>query len=386
MFATYFTESVARDTATGTAQWGVVAGVSGMLIAVLSPILGAVADAGGGRRLLLAALTLLTILTTALLATVLPSPDYAMRAILLVIVATVAFELATVFYNAMLPDVTDARSLGRVSGIGWGCGYFGGLMCLLLALWMVTADPPWFGMDRSAAEPVRMTMLVTALWIAAFAWPAMLFIPDRKSGMDWRIAVRNGLWDLVQLIRKLPQERALFRFMIARLFYTDGLNTLFAFGAIYAAGKFGMSTQQVLLFGILLNITGGLGAFGFAAVEDRIGARRTVLIALGALIVLGGALLLVQGQAWFWVCGLPLGMFMGPAQAASRSLMAHMVPAGKESSYFGLFALSGRVTAFLGPTALAVIVSATGSQTAGMVVVLVFLALGAGILLTVKAR
>ncbi len=382
VFATYFTEHVARDVASGTAQWGVAAGVSGMLIALFSPVLGAVADAGGQRRLFLGVLTWLTVLATALLASVQPTPDHVTRAMLLVIVGTVAFELATVFYNAMLPDVTERANIGRVSGIGWGCGYFGGLMCLLLALWMVMADPPWFGMDPARAEPVRLTMVLTAAWIAVFAWPAMTFIPDRP-GRDWGIAVRNGLWDLVLLIRRLPRERALFRFMIARLFYTDGLNTLFAFGAIYAAGKFGLPTEEVLIFGILLNITGGLGAIAFAFIEDRIGARRTVLIALAALIVLGGALLVVQGKTWFWICALPLGAFMGPAQAASRSLMAHMVPAGQESSYFGLFALSGRVTAFVGPMVLAALVAMTGSQTIGMGVVLVFLTIGLSILLTV---
>jgi UMF1 family MFS transporter len=176
------------------------------------------------------------------------------------------------------------------------------------------------------------------------------------------------------------------RFLIARLFYTDGLNTLFAFGAIYAAGVFGMGFEKILLFGITLNLAAGLGAAGVGLVQDRIGARGTVVIALGAMIVFGAGFLLARDEAWFWGFALALGLFIGPAQAASRALMASLAPPGEVAAYFGLFALSGRVTGFLGPVALAAVTAATESQRAGMATVVVFLAIGAAILATVKAR
>lgn len=386
VFATYFTEAVAADRATGTSLWGVAAAVSGVLIALLSPPLGAVADAGGARARMLAAFTAITVLATAALWTVAPQPDHAVRAIALVIVATVAFELATVFYNAMLPVIAPPGRLGRISGFGWGCGYFGGLACLLVALFvLIRPDPAPFGLDNAQAEPVRACMLLVALWIAVFAWPACVLIPDRGPARPWGEAIRGGMAEIAALLRHLPRRPALARFLIARLFYTDGLNTLFAFGAIYAAGKFGMTTEEVLLFGIGLNVTAGLGAAGFALVEDRLGAKATVLVSLAGLMILGAGLLAVEGKTLFWALGLPIGVFMGPAQAASRSLMARMATPGEESAHFGLFALSGRVTAFAGPAVLAATVSATGSQTAGMATVLVFLGLGAVVLTTVRA-
>jgi UMF1 family MFS transporter len=176
------------------------------------------------------------------------------------------------------------------------------------------------------------------------------------------------------------------RFLLARLFYTDGLNTLFAFGAIYAAGVFGMPFEEILLFGIALNVTAGLGAAGFGLVEDRLGAKQTILVALAAIVVIGLGLVLVEDKGVFWGLAVVLGLFMGPAQSASRSLMAALAPPAEVSAHFGLFALSGRITGFLGPAALAAVTAATGSQRAGMATVLVFLALGAAVLATVRPQ
>jgi len=185
-------------------------------------------------------------------------------------------------------------------------------------------------------------------------------------------------------VRALPRRPEMARFLVARLFYTDGLNTLFAFGAIYAAGVFGMGIEKVLLFGIAMNVTAGLGAAGFALIEDRFGSRRMVLLALAAIIAIGVPLLLTERESWFWVLALLLGLFFGPAQAASRAFMARLAPPGEVSAWFGLFALSGRVTGFLGPAALAAVTAATGSQRLGLATVLAFLAAGALILTTVK--
>jgi UMF1 family MFS transporter len=197
-------------------------------------------------------------------------------------------------------------------------------------------------------------------------------------------AVTACLADTKRLIQGLPARPDMLRFLVARLFYTDGLNTLFAFGAIYAAGVHGMGMEQILLFGIALNVTAGLGAAGFGLIDDRLGSKRTVLVALVCMIVLGTALLATDSVTWFWVLAMALGIFMGPAQAASRTLMAQMAPEGQCASHFGLFALSGRVTGFLGPAVLAAVTMATGSQALGMATVVVFLALGAAILATVR--
>jgi UMF1 family MFS transporter len=388
VIAAYFTQGIAPDPATGQAQWGWMQSAAGLAIALLSPLLGAVADAGGRRRLMLGTFTLLTAGLTALIWFAEPDPAFMLYALVCVGLATVCFELATVFYNSMLPGIAPPGQLGRVSGFGWGLGYAGGLACLALCLvLLVQPNPSPLGLDRGAAEHVRATALLVALWLLVFGWPVLVALPDPPGPRpSWGEAASRGLAEIAGLLRTLPRNPTLARFILARLFYTDGLNTLFAFGAIYAAGVFGMGIDKILIFGIAMNVTAGLGAAGFALIEDRVGSRRMVLLALAAMIVLGTGLLLATQEMWFWILALSLGLFFGPAQAASRSFMARLAPPGEVAAHFGLFALSGRITGFMGPAVLALVTTATDSQRLGMATVLVFLSIGALILLTVREK
>ena len=387
VIAAYFAQGIAPDPATGQAQWGWMQTLAALCIALLSPVLGAVADAGGRRRAMLGLFTLLTALATAGIWFAKPDPAFTIYALACVALATISFELGTVFYNSMLPQVAPQERIGRVSGLAWGLGYAGGLACLGVALVvLVQPNPSPLGLDRGQAEHVRATALLVAIWLLLFSWPVLLALPDppgRKPA--WRDAAAAGLAEIGGLLRTLPRNPTLGRFLLARLFYTDGLNTLFAFGAIYAAGTFGMGFEQILVFGIAMNVAAGLGAAGFALVEDRVGSRRMVLAALAAMVVLGVPLLLTGSESWFWILALSLGLFFGPAQAASRAFMARLAPPGEASAWFGLFALSGRVTGFLGPAVLATVTAITDSQRIGMATVLVFLALGALILATVPS-
>ncbi|MDB5414138.1 MAG: transporter [Rubritepida sp.] len=384
VIAAYFTKGIAPDPVTGQVMWGWMQALVGLAIGLLSPLLGAIADAGGRRRALLLICTLLTSFFTAGIWFALPQPGYAMWALLCVALGTLCFELGTVFYNAMLPEVTTRARLGRISGIGWALGYAGGLACLVLCLaLLVQPNPSYFGLDRDAAEHVRATALLVAAWVLIFAWPVLVFVPDATARMPWGVAARRGVTELARVLRSLPRQPSITRFILARLFYTDGLNVLFAFGAVFAAGVFGMGFEEILLFGIALNVTGGIGAFAGGWIDERLGAKMTVLLALVALMVLGAGMLLVETKAMFWVMGVMLGLFFGPAQAASRSLMAQLAPPGEVAAYFGLYALSGRATGFIGPAALAIVTNATGSQRAGMAVVLVMLGVGAAILASV---
>ena len=388
VIAAYFAQGIAPDPATGHSQWGWMQAIAALVIAVASPILGAVADAGGRRRAMLAVFTAITAVFTALIWFAKPDPSYSLYALACVGIATIGFELGTVFYNSMLPEVAPRERIGRVSGLAWGLGYAGGLACLGVALvTLVRPDPSPFGLDRDQAEHVRATAPLVAAWLLLFAWPVLVALPDppgRKP--SWSEAVTRGIAEIRDLVRSLPLRQTLLRFMVARLFYTDGLNTLFAFGAIYAAGIFGMGFEKILVFGIAMNVAAGAGAAGFAMIEDRIGSRRMVLIALGAMVVLGIPLVLTDSESVFWALALALGLFFGPAQAASRAFMARLAPPEEVSAWFGLFALSGRVTGFAGPAALAAVTAATGSQRAGMATVVVFLALGAAMLATVKEK
>ena len=386
VFATYFTEAVAESSTVGTAQWGRMLGLCGLLIAALSPVFGAVSDRGGRRKPLMAAFTLLCVAATSLLWFVGPSSDHVLRALVLFAFATLGFEFATVFYNAMLPDIAAEDYLGRVSGWGWGLGYGGGLVCLVVALLVfVQAEPPPFGLDTRSSEHIRATSVLVGAWYALFSLPVFLWTPDRPSrGLTARAAIAEGLRTLRNTLRHVRQYRGVVRFLVAHMVYADGLVTLFAFGGIYAAGTFGMDFTEVIWFGIALNVTAGVGAAGFAWVDDRAGSKPTILIALGALSVLGALGAAAQTKEAFWLLGMGIGVFVGPAQAASRSLMARLAPRELRAEMFGLFALSGRATTFLGPLLLGTVTEAFDSQRAGMATVVCFFLAGLLLLLRVE--
>jgi len=387
VFATYFTRAVAPSPEEGTVLWSHAQSASALAIAVLAPVLGAVADRGGRRKPWLAAFTLLSVVATALMWFVLPSPDYVLLALVLVAVGTVGFEFGTVFYNAMLPDLAPRERLGRWSGWGWGLGYLGGLSALVICLvGFVQTEQPWFGVGKAEQANIRATTVVVAIWFAVFALPLFLLTPDRPSrGVPMGRAVREGLTMLGLTLRRLRHRPTVALFLLAQMLYADGLATLFAFGGIYAAGTFGMSFAEVIQFGIALNITAGIGAVAFAPLDDRIGARRTILLSLCGLIVCGALVLLVESKTMFWVWGSALGLFVGPTQAASRSMMARLAPPDERAEMFGLLALSGKATAFLGPALLGWATWAFASQRAGMATILLFWIAGLAVLTRVKA-
>ncbi len=378
IFAAYFTKAVAADEITGTSQWGYTISIAALVVAVIGPVLGAIADKGGRRKPWIAVFTLLCVVASALLWLTRPDPADVPWALVFVGLATIGFEMGMVFYNAMLPDLAPKRMIGRISGWGWGLGYGGGLVCLVVALFaFVQAEAPVFGLDKEALEDVRITPVLAAAWFGVFSLPLFFATPDKAaSGLDISAAVRQGIAELIATLRRIREFADIARYLLARMIYTDGLNTLFAFGGIYAAGTFGMETAEVIQFGIAINVTAGLGAAAFAWVDDWIGPKRTILISLAALIVLGAVLLVIESKTLFWVFGLSLGLFVGPAQAASRSLMAHLAPAELRTEMFGLYAFSGKATAFLGPALFALGTDIFHSQRAGMATIVVFFVVG----------
>ena len=386
VFAAYFTSGIAPDDVTGTALWGWTMTLSALLVAVASPILGAIADADGRRKPWLLVLTALGVIGSALLWYAEPAPTFVVYTLVVVGLANVAMEMSGVFYNAMLGDLVPEQRLGRLSGWAWALGYAGGLACLIAALVLfVQTDTPLFGLDKQAAEHVRITGPLVAVWLAVFALPMFLFTPDRpSSGLSYREAVRHGLGQLKATLTDLRRFRTVGRFLLARMIYIDGLNTLFAFGGIYAAGTFGMGLAEVIQFGIVLNVTSGLGAFAFAWLDDWIGAKRTILIALVGLTVFGLVAVLAEDVTTFWIAACSLGIFIGPTQAASRSFMTRVAPPEMRTEMFGLYALSGKITAFVGPFVLGTVTLWADSQRAGMATILVFFLVGMALLWGVR--
>lgn len=377
VFAAYFTRAVAENETLGTAQWGNAMGVAGLVIGLGGPLLGAVADQTGRRKPWVGLFTVVCIVCTGLMWFVQPEQSFVPLALILACVGTIGSEYAIIFYNAMLPDLADREAIGRWSGWGWGLGYAGGLVLLILALFGFVEQGGWFGVPREAAMHVRAVMPLTAVWYAVFCLPLFFWTADSPAtGVSLSRAVGSGIDQIRRSFRNIRQYRDIGIFLLARMLYNDGLTTLFAFGGIYAAGTFGMSAQSVILFGIGLQITAGLGAAAFAWMDDRVGPRKVILVSLVGLIGSGAAVLLVESLTLFWLFGLAVGIFVGPVQASSRSYLARVAPEGLRGEMFGLFALSGKLTSFAGPLLVGWLTLASGSQRVGMSAVVVLFVLG----------
>ncbi|MDE2465644.1 MAG: MFS transporter, partial [Alphaproteobacteria bacterium] len=271
VFPAYFAQAITANETRGQALWGYAIAVSGLIIAVLSPILGAIADAGGRRKPWLLVFTLLCISASALLWYARPQPTSIALSLLLTVLANIGFEFGVAFNNAMLPDLAPESHIGRWSGWAWGLGYAGGLAALAIELF-VFFEQPLSWLNRAGAEQVRIVGPLVALWFALFTWPLFVWTPDRPgTGLSIFSATQRGLVMLRKTLRNLSEERNLLRFLVAHMLYTDALVGIFTFGGIYAAGTFGMTLAEVTLFGIILNVTAGFGAFSFAWIDDWIG-------------------------------------------------------------------------------------------------------------------
>lgn len=385
VFAAYFVEAVAENSVDGSAIWGYTIGTAGLVVAITGPFLGAIADQYGRRKPWLFSFALLSIVATGCLWFVKPDVSSVTLALILVFLATIGSECSIIFYNSLLPDLAPKGKTGRWSGWAAGLGYAGGLVCLLLLFFMlITNSNPPFGLKEAFSEPVRATFIVTALWYLLFSLPLLFFTPDvKQTGSALAVSVRKGWRQLKSSLKEVKKYKNVAIFLLARLLFIDGLATLFAFGGIYAASVFNLSTSEVLWFGIGLNLTAGIGAAIFAWVDDYWGSRIAMLIALGGLIITTLSLLLITSVFWFWIFGLILGLFVGPLYAASRSYMSYAAPERLQTQMFGLMALSGKVTAFIGPFLVGWLTYLSGSQRVGMSVILVLFAAGFIVLLQV---
>lgn len=385
VFAAYFVKTVAVSETVGSAQWGTITGVSAFVVALLSPIFGAIADQSGGRKIWLALFTLVCIIPTALMWYVQPSSAYVWLALWTVGIGAIGAEGAYIFYNAMLPELAAPSQLGRWSGWGWGMGYAGGMAALILCLFaFVNGNEAWFPLDESSAEPVRATFLLTAAWYALFSLPVFLFSPaSPRTGKSIKNSAIDGVRQLLSFLKEIRQHATMVRFLIAKMLYVDGLSTLFAFGGIYAATTFGMEQYEVLQFGIAMNITAGIGAAGLAFLDDWLGSKKVILYSLVGLILAGGFAILVTEKWQFWTLGLLMCIFVGPVQSSSRAFMARIAPVTMRRQMFGFYMLSGKATAFFGPLLYGWVAYLSGSLRWGMSTIILLFIIGGLIMLKV---
>ncbi len=417
VFAPYFATHVASDPASGQSLWGFATAAAGLLIALLSPVLGAIADASGRRKPWIAAFGALLVIGSSLMWIGKPGDPSVIPPLLIAYgIATIGVEFATVFNNAMMPTLVPPDRIGRLSGTGWATGYVGGILSLILVLGFLAASPvtgrtlfgfiPLFGLDPVTHQGDRITGPLTGAWFIIFVLPMFLLTPDYPVKRPVREALREGLTELRGTLGGLPKQKSMAAFLLANMVYTDGLVSLFAFGGIYAAGTFGWNTIQIGTFGILLAIAGSFGAWMGGKLDDRLGPKRVIS---GSLIILllstiwiltvdrdhvllmqvappvpGGGLFAAPAEKAYLLLGCLIGMAGGPLQAASRTLLIRMAPKDRIAQYFGLFALTGKVTSFVGPLLIGVITALTASQKAGMAVLVVFFVAGLALLRRVR--
>jgi UMF1 family MFS transporter len=413
VFAPYFATHVASDPANGQSLWGFATAGAGLMIALLSPVLGAIADASGRRKPWIAAFGALLVIGSCLMWFGKPGDVSVIPPLLLAYgIATIGVEFATVFNNAMMPTLVPPEKIGRLSGTGWAAGYVGGILSLILVLGFLAADPgtgrtlfglsPLFGLDPVTHQGDRITGPLTGIWFIVFVLPMFLLTPDYPAKRPARAALREGLIELTQTLGELPKRKSMAAFLLANMIYTDGLVSLFAFGGIYAAGTFGWDTIRIGTFGIILAIAGTFGAWLGGKLDDKLGAKRVIagsmLILLSAIIMIllvdkdsvlfvkvappepGGLLFSGAAERAYLVLGCLIGAAGGPLQAASRTLLIRLAPQDRIAQYFGLFALTGKVTSFVGPLLIGVITAVTESQKAGMAVLVVFFLAGLALL------
>lgn len=388
IFSAYFASEVAPNHVIGTYLWGNALAISGLIIALFSPVFGAIADFGGFRKRWLFILTYFGIISSIGLWFAYPASAHLIWILACVVIGNTALEMGLTFYNAMLPNLTSIDYLGRVSGWGWGMGYFGGLSCLTIVLFVfVQGHLSW--LDSASFANVRICGPFIALWLALFSLPLFLFVQDvetaKNSAND---AIKKGLTKLLQTLKALPKNknRNFLFFLISRAFYIDGLNTLFIFGGIYAATTFHMPMDEVVIFGITLNITAGIGAGLFAWFDDWFGSKMTINISLICLMITTVVILMLHNITLFWIAGAFMGLFVGPVQSASRSLLVRIVDKEMITEKFGLFSLSGKATVFLGPWLVANFTLWFNSQRIGMSVIFLFYLLGFLTLLFVQEK
>lgn len=370
--------------------WGLTA--AGVLIAVLAPLTGTRADGSGRRRRNLAVQTAVTVALCAAMALVRPDPGSLTANLLLGIAllatANLTFELASVHYNALLPRVATPATLGRVSGLGWGAGYLGGIVLLLvLFVGFINPEVGWFGVTGEDGVNIRVAVLVSALWFGVFAIPVLVAVPDDPPGpaaAGRRPGVAEAYRRIVADVRDLWRtSRSTVWFLLASAVYRDGLAGVFTFGAVIASGTFGFSASEVVVFAIAANVVAGVATLAAGALDDRVGPRVLIVVSLVGLVVAGVATFALAGAGTsaFWVCGLLLCVFVGPAQSASRSLLTRLAPPGRESQIFGLYATTGRAASFLAPLAFSTAVALAGSQRWGILGIVLVIAIGLAALL-----
>ncbi|ORM08864.1 MFS transporter [Prescottella equi] len=397
VFSVYLTDAVGDDLpgSISASTWlGWSLGIAGFFIAVLAPVSGQRFDATGRRKRSLAVLTFLTVATMAAMFLVVDDYHYLWLGLVLLGVGSVIFELAGVPYNAMMRQVSTPENIGRVSGFGWAMGYFGGIVLLLVCyLGFIAGDGDsrgLLGLTTEGGLNIRLVALLAAAWFAVFALPVLFAVPELPRSAADPGAAKAGFVESYRVLwRDLKDlweaDRRTVWFLIASALFRDGLAGVFTFGAVLAVNVYGMASDSVLLFGVAANVVAALGAIVAGRLDDRVGPKAVIVASLVFMIAVGVVLIGVSGTLLFWIFGLLLCLFVGPAQSSARTFLARITPPGREGQLFGLYATTGRAVSFLAPTLFGFFAWWFGADRAGIVGLLVVLGIGLAALAAVRA-
>lgn len=414
IFGPYFISRMASDPASGQAAWGYGIAAGGFLIAVLSPVLGSIADQTGPRKPWIAFFAVIKILALCGLWFAAPGSNL-VAVVALFTLASVAAEFSIVFNDSMLLRLVPKAQIGRISNLAWGLGYLGGMIVLIFIIAFLAASPetgrtligvePLFGLDPVMGEDARASGPISALWYAVFILPMFLFTPDAGGRRAMSVAVRDGLIELKSTLKEVRQRAGIFRFLIARMIYQDGVNALLALGGGFAAAMFGWTITEIGVYGIMLNVVAIFSCLYASRLDTRLGSKSVVLIAIFLLLVAtigivstgpgytlfgvlafgaadAGGMFGTAAEKAYIAFGLLIGIAFGPVQASSRAYMARSVSESEAGRYFGIYALAGRATSFLAPFLVASVTAASGSPRLGMATIILFFALGLWVLWT----
>jgi UMF1 family MFS transporter len=406
VFAPYIKELL-DDGTRAQAAWGFGVGAAGILIAILAPILGALADTGGRRRPWIWLFSACYIAGSAGLWFADPAAFSMFTVLCFFALGLIGLEFTTIFTNALLPELGTREEIGRISGSGWAFGYVGGLVALVIMLCFFAENAatgrtllglsPAFGLDAEAREGTRFVGPLTAIWYAIFILPFLLLVPDTQRAVTG--SLKTGLSDLKRTIKSLPGRPSLFAYLGGSMFYRDALNGIYAFGGIYAAGVLNWSVIDTGIFGILAIISGALFAWlgGFA--DARLGPKPVIVSMVLVLLLVSIAVAFTTREAvlgfavtegsWvpditFYVLGALIGAAGGVLGASSRTMMVHQADPARMTEAFGLYALAGKGTSFLAPLLIGTITALSGSQSIGVTPIIFLFLIGLILLAWVK--
>ena len=375
VYSAYFVDYVCPKDVNGIALWSMGISITAIIVSILSPILGAIADRGGFRKFFLIISTWVCIVATACLF-FFQKGDHIV-ALVYLIIANVGFEIGTVICNSYLPELASKKNIGRISGFAWGLGFIGGLISLVIILSAVFLLPLILVDSVNVTEKViRSSNIVVAIWLAIFSIPVFFLVKEKRTETLTNKHIKDSISSIFKTFRAIKKYKIIVRFLLARLFYNDALITIFALGGVYAMQALDFSYIEILILGVVLNVCAAIGSFVFGRIEDKIGPRKTIEWSILILIIAVQLAYLSPefsefgiSKSLFWIAGVLIGFMTGPSQSCSRSLMARLTPEDKTNEFFGFYAFTGKATSFLGPFLFGILVYNFSPQ-AGLLAVL----------------